>query len=328
MVNSTANTHFIDAQVLGPEVKTVFENVLFMQTMMFWDTDFDHGTSKAITNIGQLSVNTRSEGDAPKFQPITTNNEILTVDRNKESAARISMELLQDALAPEKVRAHITHEVVQALARDLEVDILSLSETVQTLGNANLINGTAHRLIGQRLANTNQVIQDNDLLRMKHAFSTASAPKNGRAIMFAHEQADVLESFTTFISRDFIGDSTPVVDGFSDQTRAFGRLRDFTLMSSQYVNTLSAAETIGSESVKIGAHVNIGFMSNPSVGGNKDLSARDATFHGVSRAPIVTHVQEDNEKHELRYNSWHRYGLRVNRPETLVTLLTDASFEL
>jgi hypothetical protein len=195
----------------------------------------------------------------------------------------------------------------------MEVDALRVGPEGQTAGNANEIEGIAHRFIGTGANNTLSVA---DFARVRAALQKANVPMNNLIAIVdpsVEFQFNTLANFTNMLyNPQWEGIVTTGVNptGMQFKVNIFG----FDVYVSNYLSR-PATETIYGQASGSDAVANLFFSADQTV----------LPFVGaVRQAPKVeSEYNKDYQREE--YVTTCRYGMKLFRDENLVTVLTTAS---
>jgi hypothetical protein len=302
--------HLIRANLWSNQLKEVLEDELLAMQYVDIITDFPDGDTLNIPSIGQAETNDYVEGQAIKYTGMDTGNFTLTVDQYKSSATFISEKMKQDSYLSSRLISSFIPSQSRALAKAMEVKILSVGPDGQTASNLNAINGANHRFVG---SGTNEVIAINDFAKANYALDMANVPMDGRvaivhpSVGYALSALAGTQGFTNNPRWEGI-----VREGGLTGTKFLYNVFGFDVYTSQNLKVNTSSETINSVTAAAGVN-NLFFSAAPDV----------LPFVGLIRqAPKVdSSYNKDHQREE--YVTTCRYGFKLFRPENLVVILTD-----
>jgi hypothetical protein len=263
-----------------------------------------------IPSIGQAETNDYVEGTQIKYTAMDTGNFTFTVDQYKSSATYITEKMKQDSMYMSRLVASFFTKQARALAKAMELKILSVGPTAQTTANLNAINGANHRFVGH---GTSETIAVSDFARANYALDMANVPMNNRVAIVHPSVGYTLSTLTNLVNvsnnpkwEGIIKDGG--LTGMKFQMNIFG----FDVYTSQNLYTNTASETI--DSLTAAAGVNNLFFS----------AASDVLpFVGLIRQPPKVDSEYNKDWQRDEYVTTCRYGFKLFRPENLVVCVTD-----
>lgn len=311
---SAVSTHLVRTELWSDQLKEVLLDMLQGQKLVNWMTNFPDGTTFTIPSIGEMVVRDVSELDAVVYDAMDTGEFQMTVNNYVEAATYITDKAQQDAYYANALIASFIPKMRRALEENLETKIFAMAND-QTVNNVNAINGADHRFVASGNSNTTLALAD--FAKAKYALDKANASQTRVAIIDASQEyflnkltgiVDVTYNpkFEGIVTEGFVNSAT----GLRFSKSIYG----FDIYVSNYLPTPSDT-TIDSVSVPASPVTNV-FMS---FGGD------ETPFKGVWRqAPRVEHERnKDLRRDEYVMNA--RYGLKLYRPECLVSVLSTSA---
>lgn len=302
--------HLIRSNLWSSQIKEVLEDELIGTKYVDMITDFPDGDTLNIPSIGQAETNDYVEGTQIKYTAMDTGNFTFTVDQYKSSATYITEKMKQDSMYMSRLVASFVPKQARALAKAMELKILSVGPTAQTTANLNVINGANHRFVGH---GTSETIAVSDFARANYALDMANVPMNNRVAIVHPSVGYTLSTLTNLVNvsnnprwEGIIKDGG--LTGMKFQMNIFG----FDVYTSQNLYVNSASETI--DSITAAAGVNNLFFS----------AASDVLpFVGLIRQPPKVDSEYNKDWQRDEYVTTCRYGFKLFRPENLVVCVTD-----
>ena len=310
MFSTANNEHLIRANIWSAQLKEVLLDELFATKYVDMITDFPDGDTLNIPSIGQAEVRDYVENAAIPYTGMDTGNFTFTINRYKSSATYVTEKMKQDSYVMSRVIASFVPKQHRALAKEMEVEVLALAPNSQTAGNANLINGAAHRRIA---SGTNQVLSVADFSKAKYALQMANVPMTNLIAIVDPSAIVAMEGITNIVTLD----NNPrwegiVASGMSTGTQFIRNIMGFDVYTSQNLKKITAGETIGAASVNTSGVANIFFSATQDV----------LPFIGCLRQPPKVDSDYNKDRQREEYVTTARYGYKVYRPENQVVILS------
>ena len=198
----------------------------------------------------------------------------------------------------------------RALAKAMELKILSVGPDGQTSASLNQINGASHRWVG---SGTNEVMAVTDFAKANYALDMANVPQSNR-VAIVHPSVGYALSVLTNLSNL---SNNPrwegiVRDGALTGTKFLMNVYGFDVYISQNLKVNSSSETINSVTSAAGVN-NLFFSADsmvlPFVGAIRQAPKVDSSYN------------KDYQREE--YVTTCRYDFKLFRPENMVVVVTD-----
>jgi hypothetical protein len=205
----------------------------------------------------------------------------------------------------------------RAIMEHVEEAVLGL-QSQQTAGNANLINGAAHRYAASGASN---VISVTDFARANLSLNKANVSANNRVAIVDPSVAYTIETLTNLSNVS----NNPMFEGIVSSGIATG-MRFVRNVYGFDVYTSQRLATIGTESVKIGDQSGSA-ISCANFKANLFFSA-DSTvtpFIGAWRQMPEVDTEYNKDFQRTEFVTTARYGVKLYRPENLVTVLSNTT---
>lgn len=311
--DSTAlSTHLTRTNLWSGQVKEILMDILQGQAYVSWMTEFPDGTTFNIPSIGEIPMRNVAENDAVVYDEIDTGNFTFTIDKYVEAATFITDKAKQDSYYANTLIAGFVPKMKRAIEENLETNIFALV-TGQTASDLNTINGGDHRFVAS--GNTNTTLALADFAKAKFALDKANATQR-RVAIIDPSQEYVLNNLTGIVDVTYNPKFEGIVtEGFVNSTtgmRFSKNVYGFDVYVSNYLHTVTGTETINSIASPSGAVCNV-FMS---VGGD------ESPFKGAWRQMPNVEFERNKDLRRDEYVLNARYGLKLYRPECLVTILS------
>lgn len=314
---SGVNPNLVRANLWSDQLKDVLKDILAGQRFVNWLTNFPDGSTFNIPSVGEIPMRDVSELQPTIYDSLATGNFTFTINKYVESATYITDKAKQDSYYADMLIASFIPKMKRAIEENLETGIYALAAQ-QTAANPNTINNAPHRFVAS--GTTNTVLALSDFAEAKYALDKA-ATTQARIAVIDPSQEFVLNNLTNLTNvinnPKFEG---VVQEGFVNSTtgmRFSKNVYGFDVYVSNYLATISGTEAInadsrGSVTSPSGAVQNV-FLS---------IGADETPFKGAFRQ--LPRVEFDRNK-DLRRDEYvmnARYGLKLYRPEALVTILS------
>lgn len=308
------NEHLVRTEMWSTQLKDVLQDQLMGTKYVRMLNGFPDGNQFTIPSIGELPMRETSEADPVVYDSMDTGEFTFQIDRYVESATFITDRAKQDSYYSNQLIAMFPTKMRRALEENMETSILALANQ-QTLSNANSINGAAHRLVASGSANT--VLSLDDFARAKYALDKANATGSRVAIIDSSQEYvfNQLVGAQAFVNNPAFGGM--VNGGFVNQTTGMRFVRNifgFDIYVSNYLPATTET-TIGGVTVPANPVVNI-FMS---VGGD------ETPFVGAYRQMPRVEYERNKDLRRDEYVMNARFGLKLYRPECLVSIVSRST---
>ena len=314
----TSNTdHVIRANLHSMDIRQAFEDELMGMQYVEWLSDFPDGETWNVPTIGNLQVLDYDEGQAIRYNKMDTGNLTMTITEYKSSGVSIYDKFRQDSMYAPKIESMFVPKMTRALAVALETDIMALYPESQTATNPHLINGYAHRMTG---GGANGLIEIQDFARAKLALRAANVPMTN-LIAIVDPSVEYHLSVLTGLS-DFTYNPKwegIVETGLTTGMRFIRNIHGFDIWTSDYLKDIGA-ETITGYGTAVAANgvANLFFSAGP------DTTPFMGAFRQMPK--VESSRNKDLQRDEFLMTS--RYGLKIQRPESAVTIITPKTASL
>lgn len=307
--STSNNEHLIRSNLWSSQIKEVLEDELFATKYIDMITDFPDGDTLNIPSIGQAEVLDYAEGQAVRYTAMDTGNFTFSITEYKQSATYITEKMKQDSFYMSRLVSSFVPKQARAIAKVMEVDVLSVGPDGQTASNLNLINGAAHRFIG---SGTNETISPADFAKAKYSLQKANVPMTNLVAIVDPSVGYALETQTNLTN-------------LSNNHSWEGIVRTGGMTGMKYICTVYGFDVYVSQNLKTGVNETINGKTTAAGVANLFFSATPDVlpFVGsVRQAPKVdSEFNKDLQREE--YVTTCRYGFKLFRPENLVTVITD-----
>lgn len=310
MWTASNDDHLIRSNLWSGQLKEVLQDELLGMKYVEMLTDFPDGDTFNIPSIGQAETNDYVENQAIKYSAMDTGNFTFSINQYKSSATYITEKMKQDSHMASRLISKFVPSQARALAKAMELKILSVGPDGQTSANLNQINGASHRWVG---SGTNEVMAVTDFAKANYALDMANVPQSNR-VAIVHPSVGYALSVLTNLSNL---SNNPrwegiVRDGALTGTKFLMNVYGFDVYISQNLKVNSSSETINSVTSAAGVN-NLFFSADsmvlPFVGAIRQAPKVDSSYN------------KDYQREE--YVTTCRYDFKLFRPENMVVVVTD-----
>lgn len=311
---SAISTHLVRANLWSDQLKEVLKDMLMGQQFVNWMSNFPDGTTFNIPSIGEIPMRDVDENTPVTYDSLDTGNFTFTINKYVEAATYITDKAKQESFVADQLIASFIPKMKRALEENLETSIFELQSS-QTVNNLNTINGGYHRFVATGDSNTTLALQD--FARAKLSLDKALCSQR-RIAVIDPSQEYVLNKLTNIVgvanNPMFEG---IVTEGFVNSTtgmRFSKNIYGFDVYVSNYLAT-PADTSINSVSAPSSPIANL-FMS---------VGADETPFKGAWRQMPRVEFERNKDLRRDEYVMNARYGLKLYRPEALVTIISTSS---
>jgi len=315
MTTSVTSTHLTRANLWSNMLKDIFLDELSATKYVRWLTDFPDGTTFNIPSVGQASVQDVQENVPVTYEALDTGNFTFTISEYVGSAQYITRKAQQDAWYSNELEASFVPKERRAIEEKLETDIFAAANSGQTASDDNAINGRNHRLIG---SGTSQIIALGDFAKAKLALKKANVPMTNLVAIVDPSVGYTLETLSNLVSVSNNPQWEGIVStGITTGMRFVRNVYGFDVWESNYLPSVGTSVNFDGSNPMTTANnaVNMFFSAAgdavPLVGAWRQLPVVDSEFN------------KDLQRDE--YLTTARYGVKLYRPENLVTICTDTA---
>jgi len=240
-----------------------------------------------------------------------TGNFQFSITEYLSSGHYITEKMKQDSMWMNEIVSSFVPKQHRAIMAHMETAILAAGPDGQTAANSNSINGAKHRYVA---SGTNQVIKLEDFAKAQYALKKANVPQQNLIAIVDPSVEVTLNTLSTLTS---MSDNPRwegiVADGIASGMKFVKNVYGFDVYVSNYLKS-GISETIDTVAVTNGV-ANLFFANVP------DLLP---IVGAIRQAPKVdSEYNKDLQREE--YVTTARYGVKLFRPENLVTVISDNS---
>lgn len=307
---ATYNTeHLIRAQLWSTQIKEVLQDELFATKYVNMISDFPDGDLINIPSIGEMMSKDYNEGEAVEYTSMDTGNFQFEITEYKQSGTFITNKMKQDSYLMSQLTASFVPKMARAIAKDMEVDVLSKGPAGQTQNGLNLINGAPHRWYGQGSGNT---ISPEDFALAKYSLQKANVPMTNLVAIVDPSVEYQLSTLTNLVN-------------VSNNPSWEGIVREGMSTGMRFKMNVYGFDVYISQNLPVGITTAVDGQSATNGVANLFFSAASDILPFVGQVRQAPRVDSEYNKDKQReeYVTTARWGYAFFRPENLVTVITE-----
>lgn len=310
MAHTTANSaHLIRSEIYSAQLKEELLDETMAMKYVRWLSEFPDGDTFTIPSVGQAAgPDDYTEDTAVRYHALDTGEFQFSMTAYLSSGHYITKKARQDAFYSAQLEAGFVPKEARAIMVRLEGDIFAL-QTQQTASDLNNINTAPHRWVA---GGTNQIMTVTDFAKARYSLKKANVPDTNLIAIVDPSVEYTLNTTTNLVNVS----NNPMWEGIISDGIATGmkfvkNVFGFDVYTSNYLDDVSA-ETIDSVAAADGK-ANLFFSAAsdilPFVGAWRQLPEVDSQYN------------QDFQREE--YVTTARYGVKLYRPENLVTVISE-----
>lgn len=328
----TGNMELLTRQEIWSDMlkETLLDQSLMGQKYVDW-IDFPDGETLTIPSFGELDAYDYTENTPVQYQALDTGEFQFSITEYKGSGTYITKKARQDSKYAARIEAQFVPMETRAIMKQLERDIFKEGQPrtgnpagYQTAGGDNAINGYRHRWVGSDTVNSQRVLSVEDFALAGLSLRQANVPETNLVAVVPPAQATVLETHPNFINFSNNHQWEGVVKtGLVTGMRFVKNIYGFDVYTSNYLpycgaDQSGASETIDSVASGANAKTALFFSATaglmPYIGAWRQMPEVDAEYN------------KDYQREE--YVTTARYGVKIQRPENLVSVLVGDPYKV
>jgi hypothetical protein len=293
-----------------------------------WLSEFGDGNQLTIPSIGQLDSHDYTEDNPVTYQALDSGEFNFTINNYVHSGTYITNKAKQDMFYMNELVSTFVPKQSRAIKERLELDILKEGQPktgnpagYQVAGSLNPINGASHRWVGSDTLNSKRQLGVTDFAKALYGLKKANVPQENLIAIVDPSTEYYLNTLTNLVNFS----NNPkwegiVTSGLGSGMRFVKNIFGFDVYTSNYLPLCGAgqtgtAETINSVASGTNAVCNLFFSASadvlPYIGAWRQMPKVDGEYN------------KDYQRDE--YVTTARYGVKIYRPENLITVLSDPS---
>ncbi len=307
----TSNSRaFIESEVYSDFILHNLHDGMLPESFTRNVSDFGSGETLNIKTVGSVTIQEASEDTPLDYSPIESGTITMQITEYCGDAWYVTDDLREDGTSIDALMAARSAESTRAIQEYYETRFLDVCNEAQTDGDANEVNGFAHRIASTE---TNNVFSTDYLIDMKIAFNKANVPDAGRIFIVDSVVEGTLNKLVQ-ISTDVTPFAQKILEGgMASGQRFIMNLFGWDIMTSNRLPTGTFSD--GTTSVTDGV-ANI-FM----------CILDDQTKPIMSAWRRMPKVEGERNKDRARdeFVTRCRFGFGAQRVDTLGVLITSAT---
>lgn len=310
---TTSNSdHLIRSEIWSNQLKEILLDDLQGMGYVNWMSEFPDGNTFTIPSIGQATVRDYSENDPIVYDAMDTGEFQFTITEYLSSATYITNKNKQDMFYMNQLVSSFVPKQRRAIDEQVESTIFAL-QSQQTAANRNLINTAPHRMVANE-GGADDLMQVSDFAKAMYSLKKANVPQQNMIAIVDPSVEYTLNTQTNLVNVS----NNPMWEGLISSGIATGmrfikNVYGFDVYTSNYLADITS-ETINSDTVTNGK-ANLFFSAASDV----------LPFIGAWRQMPQVDSEYNKDKQRDEYVTTARYGVKLYRPENLVTIISDPS---
>ncbi len=328
--NTTANSDvLIRSELWSNELKDVLTDSLMAKQFVRWLDNFPDGNQLTIPSIGStLPVRDLQEDQAVAYDQLDNGEFTFTINNYIEAGTYITNKAKQDLYYAAQLISQFVPKMQRSIEERLEQDIWKEGQPktgnpagYQVAASTNAINGAAHRWVGSDTLNTKRVLGVTDFARALHSLKKANVPDENLVAIVDPSTEYYLNTLTNLVNFSNNAKWEGIVEsGLAKGMRFVKNIYGWDIYTSNRLPKCGQAQTGTSETISSVAS-GTDAVCNIFFSASRDI----VPYVGAWRQmPKVEGEYNKNYQRE-EYVTTARYGLKIYRPENLITVLSDPS---
>lgn len=281
-------------------------------------SDFGDGSTLFIPVMGETVLRDYVEDTGVEFDPVDTGQIQLTITEYVSAASYVTDKLKQDAYKAAALEAAIPKEHLRVIKDRYETDMLAQANK-QTLGGTNSINTFAHRWVAASGATTG-VLTLEDFIYAKLSADKAFMPEENRIAIVD----PLTEAAINLLAGNQAFNYNPMFKGIAESGFAKGKKFIRNLYGWDIYVSNRLARNSASETINGGPHG----TSKTMVGGIANVFGcfaddQHTPFMGAMRQMPASEGFRNTTYKRDEYSTTARWGFGLQRPESLIVVVTD-----
>jgi hypothetical protein len=316
----------IRAELYSTQLKEILEDKTLGTNYVRWLSEFPDGTTFTIPSIGSLDSYDYTEGQPVVYTALDQGEFQFSITTYLASGTSITRKAKQDSFYSSEIISSFVPKQARAIEERLESDILKEGQPktgnpagYQTPGATNLINNGRHRWVGSDVLNGKRVLAPQDFAEANYSLNKANVPTSNRIAIVDPSTVFVMETQTNLVNMSNNKAWEGIVaSGISGDMQFKVNIYGFDVYTSNRLAKCGSEQTGTSETISTVASgtdavCNIFFSAAsdvlPFIGAWRQMPQVDTDFN--------KDLQQDE------FVTTCRYGIKIYRPENLVTVLSD-----
>ena len=317
--------HLVRTEVWSSELKEILRDEMMAQKYVRMLEGFPDGNTFTIPTIKTIGTNDYTDDTAVTYDQLDTAEFQFTIDKYLTSATYITKQSQQDSWYAGELESRFVPEQARAIMEHFETTSLKMGETAVLAGagvdSEEVLDGAKHRYQG---SGTGGKIGVKDFAYARYALKKSKVPDRG---LVAIVDPSVEYELSTLSQLTSVSNNPSwegiIRDGATTGMRFIANIYGFDVYTSNMLSVVDATTGLTQADGTAGADLSAGsgigvanlFFSsdaatNPFVGAWRQMPEVDYEYN------------KDYQRHE--YVTSSRYGVKLSRPEGLVTVVTTS----
>lgn len=310
------SSHLIRAEIWSTELKEVLQDELYGMGHVDFLTEFPDGTQFTIPSIGDLQVDDYAEDTGVKYRPLDTGEWTFTIDEYLSSGTYITKKNEQDMFYMNQLVSSFVPNQQRAIMEHFEQTMFEKPEAIYSANQQGAINGAYHRFSG----GNSGVIELADFAYANYALDKANVPFGNRIAIVDPSVGFNLETLTNLVSvSDNIRWEGVIADGLTTGMKFVKNVYGFDVYTSNRLPDVSD----NALPERDGSTTNDFSSTNGKAGYFFSADATVKPWKGAWRQMPVVDTEWNKDFQRTEYVTTARYGVKLYRPENMVTIVTD-----
>ena len=316
----------IRSELWSTQLKDILEDKMLGTNYVRWLSEFPDGTTFTIPSIGSLDAYDYTEGQPVVYGSLDQGEFQFSITTYLATGTSITRRAKQDSFYSSEIIASFVPKQARAIEERLETDILREGQPrtgnpagYQTAGGQNLINAGRHRWVGSDTLNGKRVLAPQDFAEANFSLNKANVPAANRIAIVDPSTVFVMETQTNIVnvSNNKMWEGI-ISSGIAGDMQFKANIYGFDVYTSNRLafcgdNQTGVSETIATVPSGTNAVCNIFFSAAPDV----------LPFIGAWRQMPSVDTEWNKDLQQDEFVTTCRYGIKIYRPENLVTVLSD-----
>lgn len=323
MTTTTASSdHLIRAEVWSGELKELLRDDLMAMGFVDMLDEFPDGNQFNIPSVGDAQVDDYIEDTDVTYRPLDTGEFTFTIDEYLSSGTYITRKNEQDMFYMSQLVSSFVPKQRRAILEHFEANVFQKAEDILgASANGNYeINGARHRYSGGA---TGGHIEVEDIAAALFALKKANVPQVN---LIGIVDPVVEYEMNTITALSDVSDNPRwegiIESGIATGMRFVKNIYGFDIYTSNYLPTVTDSALhgrSGSTDFNAGAEAskaNLFFSAAPDV----------LPWKAAWRQEPTVDAEWNKDKQRTEFVTTARYGVKLYRPENMVSIVTPTSF--
>ena len=306
------------SELWSSELKEILRDEMQAQKYVKMLDGFPDGDTFTIPSIGQLQVDNYEEDTDVLYRPMDTGEFQFSITEYLSSASYITNKAKQDAFYAAQLEAAFVPEQERAIMAHFETTTLATPEAGVSANSNEVIDSIEHRWAA---GGSGAVMTVNDFARARYALKKLNVPDTNLVAIVDPSVEYTINTLTNLVS---VADNPRwegiVSSGIATGMKFVKNIYGFDVYTSNYLKDVTDS------ALPTAADANVDFSS---VNGKANLFFSAASnvmpFVGAWRQAPKVDFEYNKNKQRDEYVTTARYGVKLYRPENMVSIVTKTN---